>query len=1054
MSEPRLISPLLDGYAMGGAISSHSGVSCYPAMHQASDERYIVKTISIPSSQVQLDALLLSGAYRDTKSAGLYFRDLALGVREEAEILNKLAAQRGFLPFDKFQIVPMKEGTGFEVYLVSPYRLTLQRHMSRNPMTHLSAVNMGIDLCAALAVCREAGYLYVDLKPGNIFMPGEQEFYLGDLGFVALDSLKYASLPDRYRSVYTAPEVSDAYSQLNTTMDIYALGLVLYQVYNNGQLPFDSEESRAALMARLAQGEIMEAPAYADYEMAEIILKACAYDPAARYQTPIEMGQALIAYMQRNTVNNVPIVPPVIEEPVAQESAAEEAPASEAPAEAPAEETQAAPQTPEQDSPAEEAAPETSSSETPAAEEAPAEEQPQTEASEESADTADAGKPEEPALEDSPAEPEKPAEPDWIDRMDAILAEDGVKNPAETEDIPLRVLMENDADVPVDVSAEELSHDTASMLNLAQELIEHEAPQPAVAPEPIEIPMPEPIVLTEPEPDAPEQPESPEPAEAAQTSPEGEKISIDQIIQDVMAEPKENTVRDLSAGIKRRGWKRFFSVVLILLILAAAATVGYYVYENYYLQAVDAFTLEGGTDEIQVFVDTDMKESLLTVVCKDTSGTTLTSPLTDGQASFAGLTPGTQYTISLEISGTHKLTGFITPLVYYTPAQSQIISLTATTGAEDGSVVISFGVEGPDSEEWTLTYSAEGEESQTMVFSGHTVTVTGLSVGSTYSFTLTGTEDIILAGENTISFTASEVIYAQNISVAGRTDGSLTVNWEAPEGAAVTGWVARCYNEDGFDQKLDVSETTATFTDVEASAGYTIEITAAGMTQGKLVYITNNPITISDVKASTGDFSINLTWDYVGTAPEEGWLVLYTVDGGEQQVLQASEASAVISPAAPGSSYEIVIQSADSSSVFGGTLTVEMPAITTKFSGFKLSSSNIEVTSYAAPDKNNWTRSDLGSATTTFAPGSSMALTYRTKSKYNVSYTEVTSMFVIRDAEGRLASIGSKTRTWEAMWESGWCTEEISLLPSTPGEYTLEIYVDGGLLTNLSFTIE
>ena len=153
MSEPRLISPMLDGFALGGPISSHSGVTCYPAMRADSDERYIVKTISVPASQVQLEALLLTGAYPDAEAAREYFKDLAKGIRSEIEILDKCAARRGFLGFQNSQIVPMEEGVGYEVYLLSYYRRTLARHMKRQPLTHLSAINLGIDIMKFLRIC-------------------------------------------------------------------------------------------------------------------------------------------------------------------------------------------------------------------------------------------------------------------------------------------------------------------------------------------------------------------------------------------------------------------------------------------------------------------------------------------------------------------------------------------------------------------------------------------------------------------------------------------------------------------------------------------------------------------------------------------------------------------------------------------------------------------------------------------------------------------------------------------------------------------------------------
>ena len=43
MSEPKLISPLLDNFAMGGPISDHHGIQCCPAMENNTDDKYIVK---------------------------------------------------------------------------------------------------------------------------------------------------------------------------------------------------------------------------------------------------------------------------------------------------------------------------------------------------------------------------------------------------------------------------------------------------------------------------------------------------------------------------------------------------------------------------------------------------------------------------------------------------------------------------------------------------------------------------------------------------------------------------------------------------------------------------------------------------------------------------------------------------------------------------------------------------------------------------------------------------------------------------------------------------
>lgn len=1009
MSDPRLISPLLDGFALGGSISSHSGVSCYPAMRVDSDERYIVKTISIPASQVQLEALLLTGAYPDAEAARAYFKDLAKGIRSEIDILEKCAARRGFLAFQNSQIVPMEEGVGYEVYLLSYYRRTLARQLKREPLTHLSAVNLGIDICAALSLCREMGYLYVDLKPGNIFINTDaQAYHLGDLGFVSLDSLKYASLPDRYRSDYTAPEIADAFSTLNTTMDTYALGLVLYQIYNNAALPFDSQESKDALMEQLAAGEPLPPPAYADYELAEIICKACAYNPEERWQTPEEMAEALISYMKRNGVNDVPIAPPVVPE-MPQLSA----------------------DTPEDAEPESESMDEDSA------------DSPETEAPDES----------DPPEDDASEDGGEPAAPDWIDRMDAILAEDqedGMDAP-DADEPSLRELLENDNHyTPVsaddsEVRAEELSDDTVSFLSQVQDLIDHEAPAPAVAPEPIDIPIPEPIRLEE---DTPE-----DIADAAAPLFQVDEEENDDEADEDYDAGEDGYVEEMSPG-KSRSWKRLLTVIILLLLLAGAAAGGYYYYQNYYLQYIDSMTVEGQADQLTVTVVTDMDQSLLTVICKDTYGNMETAELENGKATFDQLQPGSQYMISLEVEGFHELVN-ASPASYSTPERTQIVDLSAITGAEDGSVILTFGVEGPESSEWILTCSTEGEEDTVFTFSEHRYTVVGLTPFKTYTFTLTAGDDVYLIGENTCSYTVSTVVYAQNLTISAYRDTSMTISWEAPEGVTVNSWTARCYNEEGYDQVLVVDEATATFTEISSDSPYTLEITAEGMTQSMRTFVTANPVTITDVQVDVENFEIDVSWTFEGNAPESGWLVLYTVDkGAEPQVIETDEPFVTITPAAPGSHYDITIQSADATSVFGGSAMANVPAASGDFSGYGLRASDIAFSLYTAPD-GDWNRKDLSAdqKTTRFAPGVGVAIVYYTDNIYQLSGDALTTLIVVRDSEGRLAAIATNTRSWDDMWDSGYCEEELPQLPSTAGDYTLSIYLNGKLLGNRNITI-
>ena len=144
MSDQKLISPLLDGFVMGDPLSSHDGVCCCPAMKENSDEKYIVKIISIPASQKELDALLLTGAYPDAASAVAYFKELTDGTVKEAELLQQLSKLEGFLSYEGWQVVPMDDKLGYRIYLVGTYKRSLEKFLRRNTMTHLGAVNLGL----------------------------------------------------------------------------------------------------------------------------------------------------------------------------------------------------------------------------------------------------------------------------------------------------------------------------------------------------------------------------------------------------------------------------------------------------------------------------------------------------------------------------------------------------------------------------------------------------------------------------------------------------------------------------------------------------------------------------------------------------------------------------------------------------------------------------------------------------------------------------------------------------------------------------------------------
>ena len=923
MSEIRPVSPLLDGFDMGAPMGSHNGVTCYPAIKENTDNKYIIKFISVPPSQVQLDALLLTGAYKDPADALDYFKEVAEGIVNEAETLNKLSRLDGFLPYESCKIIPMENGKlGYEVCLIGSYKRSLARYLHRNPMTHLEVVNLGLDLCQSLAISRRAGYLYVDLKPENVFISKGREYRIGDLGFVPIESLAFTSLPGRYRSAYSPREVQDDFKTLNDTVDTYAVGMILYQIYNDGNLPAMPKDA----------GETFPAPANADYEIAEIILKALSPDPADRWHDPMEMGQALVAYMQRNTVNNTPILSPIAVLPEVSEPAVKAVPKEEPPVQTVSE--------PETENP----------------------------------DTGDT------ASEETVVE--EPASPEAEEAAPAAVA---VAAP------PVQ-----------DTAVDEDDLDFARLLSPEYEYSDDDRDFPA-----------------------------------------GE----------LMPEPP---VRN------RKGGKIVALVLVLVLLLGGIGFGGFWFYRNMYLQEIDSLTVDGTQNQITVSVSTSAEESLLTVICSDSYGNSTRKPLQNGQAVFTDLLPNSQYKIRIEMEGFHELTGQ-TAGVFHTEAQTHVVSISAITGPENGSVILNFTVDGGEPDEWIVTYGTEDEEEQSQTFTGHTVTLRGLTVGKTYLFHLDSSDELALLGKTTAEFTATNLILAQNLTIVSCDDGILNLSWNAPEDAFVEEWDVRCYNDQGHEMQTTIKGATeAFFRDIDPNLAYTVEVTAKGMTQPARVSLTANPLTVSDITVNEEDpEKLTVSWDFEGEAPEGGWLLIYRLDDSTtSNVVKCDNPTGVISPRVHGAKYTFQIQTSDGTTVFNSMQDYFCPNPQI-FNKHSLSAEKITANMLVTPEKENWSYKDISkdNYTSTFHSGDKISVMLFATANFYIPDDPINVLFVIRDGEGNVVSqlIGQQESDWKTLWlntDYHYCELDLPKVPTEPGKYSLSLYFNGLAVTVTTFTIE
>lgn len=1009
MSDTKNISPLLDGYTLGSQISEHHGVICFPAIKENTNKKFIVKKITVPATQAQFDALLLAGAYKDPGDAMEYFQGCGENILQEAEILKKLSKLEGFLPYDGWQMEPItRRRLGYEVYLVGSYKRSLDKYIRKNAFTHLEAVNLGLDLCSALSVCRQSGYLYVDLKPSNIYVSEKKEYRIGDLGFIGLDTLRYASLPERYFSAYTPPELLDPMAAVNLSVDTYAVGMILYQLYNDGHLPFTG----------VAPLEEMPAPCQADYEMAEIIMKAIHPDPEQRWLDPKDLGKAIAAYMQRNSVNDVPITAFTAVEIHPEDIVP-------APAEQPAEDTEAA----------------------------VANADPEVEASTDNTEIAD--KPEESSSVEEESEEllqemteESVVEEEISEVAEAVEASIVVEVPEEAPEV-----LET-TDAPADQPSEEepkeeensledISEEVAKIITKANDIIAHEIPEEISFPMNEEKPDPFAFVREDTE-------------ELEDTFPADPLIEEE--TDDQKAVSKKKT-RHFADPTRKNKIKKFFSRLLTFIILAGAAAGGFWYYQNIYLQPIDGMSITGTQSEITVLVDTGIEETKLTVHCIDKNGKRRSAALQGGKASFSDLKPSTEYTIQLEMDGFHSLTGNATA-VYTTDATTQILDFQAMAGSEDGSVKLEFTVDGSDPDFWNIRYSTEGEEELQETVTGHSATITGLTIGKTYTFTLDGGKNFDVGGETSVQYLASRLVLADNFTITSSDGSDITVHWTTPGDVVVESWNVRCYDGYGFEEVKTVTENIAVFTGLESDSHYTIEVTAAGMTQPARLTISYDPINVSEFIIDESDpAKLKISWAYTGADPENGWLLRYTVDGSGTQEIPCTKASAEIIPLIPGANYKFVLEAADERTVFNNTLqhkTMEAEA----FNEHNFDIQNVAIDLLNTPEEAEWNVETITEDifTNRFTVGDSASLAFRSSSAIYVPSNKTKVLFVFRDAYGNVLPelVTEISCVWKSIWTKGDVKTgelDIPALPSATGEYVMELYFNGSFVQRFDITM-
>lgn len=183
-----------------------------------------------------------------------------------------------------------------------------RRMLEGPPLTLELALDIAVQLCAALASAHGQGIVHRDVKPANVWLQPDGLVRLLDFGIAKLAGRHDTSAGEALGSTpYMAPEQLHG-QEIDGRADIFSTGVVLYQLLSM-QRPFDGESS-AEVMLKIIKGQYTRlehiVPNIPD-ALAGIVARSLETDRERRYQHVEELGDDLRKIRQQLTAEHTDV---------------------------------------------------------------------------------------------------------------------------------------------------------------------------------------------------------------------------------------------------------------------------------------------------------------------------------------------------------------------------------------------------------------------------------------------------------------------------------------------------------------------------------------------------------------------------------------------------------------------------------------------------------------------------------------------------------------------------------------------------------------------------
>jgi serine/threonine-protein kinase len=251
-------------------------------------------------------------------------RDAVERFRREARAANRIKNQHVVRIFDVSQT-----STGIP-YIVMEYLdgIDLERMLLQSPQRQLpirDAVEFMLQACEVLAECHGNGIVHRDLKPSNLFCvhgaDGLPVIKVLDFGISKLGSVTAEQSTTGEHTImgsprYMSPEQFDSSTDVDQRADIWALGVILYELVT-GSAPF--ADDNLLKIWRKVEHEVplplerlrRDAPA----ALTPIVMKCLEKDPRRRYPNVAELAKAILPFGPERSRGSVTRIVRIVEAP-------------------------------------------------------------------------------------------------------------------------------------------------------------------------------------------------------------------------------------------------------------------------------------------------------------------------------------------------------------------------------------------------------------------------------------------------------------------------------------------------------------------------------------------------------------------------------------------------------------------------------------------------------------------------------------------------------------------------------------------------------------------